>query len=43
MRVLVLVNINLLTRFEVPHLTPFKDIMGAQNFKMGQVTLTTSI
>jgi len=43
MCVIVLVNISLHTKFELPSFTHSKDMMGAQSFKNGQMTLITPI
>jgi len=40
---LVLAAINLLTRFEVPSFTLFRDIIGAPNLEVCHETMTTSI
>ena len=40
---LVLIDINLHTKYEVPRFTYSKDIMGSQNLNRSHVNLTTPI
>jgi len=42
-RALLLINISAHTKFEMPSFTRSKDMTGAQNLKMGHVTLTTPL